>query len=129
MNEDELRYESDLPLDPLGHPASWAAIELRIRKVLDEFRVEFIKEVYTRSIDPLAARIEHQEQQCSEHSQTLSVNDALLKELTDAKLIRRVEVAESKLRTYGAATIVLGGATATCLLGLLTLILTHQVTL
>ena len=105
---------------------SWDQIENRLRKILAEEFTRFKVDIYERSFDPLKQEVEKQAEFCAKHSQDLTRVETLTQEIVDAKLIRRVEVAEARIGLIGKATVVIGTIAGTAVGGLLVAILTHQ---
>ena len=106
---------------------SWAQVEYRIRVILAEFRVELLSDIYSRNIDPLKDRVDLQDKYCAMHSQQLTQTTTLLNELVEAKLIRRVEVAEARIAMGQKFQAVIGSAALTAIVGLVLMLLTHQI--
>lgn len=110
-----------------GDHMTWSEVEVRLRVLLAEFRAEMLADIYERNLDPLKDRVDLQDRLCALHAQELTTVHTLLDEVVEAKLIRRVEVAEARLSLIGKATTVIGGATVASLITFLTMLFTHQI--
>lgn len=130
---------SQLPEDPFEEEqylgpdrrlvTNWDAIELRMRKILEEFKGDLLKELYERSIDPLAKQIAKQQEFCAQHTQELTEINTTVRNIHEAHLVRRVQVMEDRVGLIGKATVVIGTAAAGSIFGLLLLLVTHQIRL
>lgn len=106
---------------------SWDQIENRMRRIIRE-EVDAIRvDILERSVEPLKDRVDMQDRYCAQHSQELTEVHTLLNEMVEAKLIRRVEVAESRISLIGKSTVVIGTIAGTAIGGLIVAILTHQI--
>ena len=106
---------------------SWDQIENRMRRIIRE-EVDAIRvDILERSVEPLKDRVDMQDRYCAQHSQELTEVHTLLNEMVEAKLIRRVEVAEARISLIGKSTVVIGTIAGTAIGGLIVAILTHQI--
>ena len=107
-------------------PVSWAEIEVGLRKIVAEELGKLEIRIYERSFDPLKAEVEAQKSYCDQHSQRLTAAETVLGEIAEAKLIRRVEVAESRLSLIGKSTVMIGGGVIACVTGLIVAVLSNH---
>ena len=106
---------------------SWDQIENRMRRIIRE-EVDAIRvDILERSVEPLKDRVDMQERFCSAHAQELTEVHTLLNEVVEAKVIRRIEVAEARISLIGKSTVVIGTIAGTAICGLIVAILTHQI--
>ena len=106
---------------------SWDQIENRMRRIIRE-EVDAIRvDILERSVEPLKDRVDMQDRYCAQHSQELTEVRTLLNEMVEAKLIRRIEVAEARISLIGKSTVVIGTIAGTAIGGLIVAILTHQI--
>ena len=108
---------------------TWSQVELKLRVLLAEFRADLLAEIYARNIDPIKERVDLQDRFCSIQTQKLTTVETLLTEVVEAKLVRRMEVAESKMHAITTAVVVIGGATMASVGTLVVAMITHQLRL
>lgn len=104
-------------------------VENRLRRVISEEIDKLRVDIYDRAFQPLRERVEKQDEFCQMHTNSLTHIQTLVDEMVDAKLIRRLEVAEARLYLIGRATVVIGTLSGTALTGLILGIMTHSIKL
>lgn len=120
--------------DTVGNPESWAEVRLELLGMFNEFREKLMEEIYRTSLKPLQADVKDLQGKYEDLLQQHSSCTAIVNEIADAKLIRRVQVTENEIEnvkgsisTVTKVLIGVGLASFTSTLTLIILLLTHQV--